>query len=130
MRGPHGWVLNLGGAHGTPGIADERNIVKVSQRRKLHEAAAELVARLPVLNADPNVASLLKADEAYIVRLPLAEVLVKYGERIEPELREELRSRLVEIAPKEDSERRLAEAKEQGDRSKAKLYETLVTAAG
>lgn len=28
MRGPHGWVLNLGGAHGTPGIADERNIVK------------------------------------------------------------------------------------------------------
>jgi hypothetical protein len=29
MRGPHGWVLNMGGAHGTPGIATESNIVKV-----------------------------------------------------------------------------------------------------
>ena len=29
MRGPAGWVLNLGGAHGTPGIADERNTVWV-----------------------------------------------------------------------------------------------------
>lgn len=25
------WVLNLGGAHGTPGVADEENIVKVSR---------------------------------------------------------------------------------------------------
>jgi len=33
MRGPHGWVLNMGGKHGTPGIADERNIVKVSAKR-------------------------------------------------------------------------------------------------
>ena len=32
MRGPAGWVLNLGGRYGTPGIADERNIVKVSAR--------------------------------------------------------------------------------------------------
>jgi hypothetical protein len=30
MRGQHGWVLNLGGAHGTPGIATVENIVKVS----------------------------------------------------------------------------------------------------
>lgn len=29
-----GWVLNLGGAHGTPGIADESNIVRVSQGRQ------------------------------------------------------------------------------------------------
>jgi hypothetical protein len=34
MRGPHGWVLNMGGKHGTPGIADERNIIKVSAGRK------------------------------------------------------------------------------------------------
>lgn len=27
-----GWVLNLGGRYGTPGIADETNIVKVSKR--------------------------------------------------------------------------------------------------
>jgi hypothetical protein len=25
-----GWVLNMGGVHGTPGIANDRNIVKVS----------------------------------------------------------------------------------------------------
>jgi hypothetical protein len=30
MKGPHGWVLNLGGRHGTPGIASADNIVKVS----------------------------------------------------------------------------------------------------
>jgi len=27
MRGPHGWVLNLGGKHGTPGIASEKNYI-------------------------------------------------------------------------------------------------------
>jgi len=29
-----GWVLNLGGRYGTPGIADINNIVKVVKRRK------------------------------------------------------------------------------------------------
>ncbi len=29
MRGPAGWVLNMGGPHGTPGIADNENITKV-----------------------------------------------------------------------------------------------------
>jgi hypothetical protein len=29
MKGPAGWVLNLGGAHGRPGIASPENIVKV-----------------------------------------------------------------------------------------------------
>lgn len=29
MRGPAGWVLNLGGRYGTPGIATEANIVSV-----------------------------------------------------------------------------------------------------
>lgn len=28
MAGPAGWVLNLGGKHGTPGIANETNIVR------------------------------------------------------------------------------------------------------
>lgn len=32
MRGPYGWVLNLGGAHGTPGIADNENIWHVKQK--------------------------------------------------------------------------------------------------
>jgi Zn finger protein HypA/HybF involved in hydrogenase expression len=34
MRGPHGWVLNMGGAHGTPGVASSRNIVKVQRGGK------------------------------------------------------------------------------------------------
>lgn len=29
MRGPAGWVLNMGGRHGTPGIASAENIVRV-----------------------------------------------------------------------------------------------------
>lgn len=29
MRGPYGWVLNLGGRYGTPGIATPDNIVKI-----------------------------------------------------------------------------------------------------
>lgn len=34
MRGPAGWVLNLGGAHGTPGIATDENVVKVRRDGK------------------------------------------------------------------------------------------------
>lgn len=30
MRGPAGWVLNMGGPHGRPGIASDENVVKVS----------------------------------------------------------------------------------------------------
>jgi hypothetical protein len=30
MRGPYGWVLNMGGPHGRPGIASDENVVKVS----------------------------------------------------------------------------------------------------
>lgn len=33
LRGPAGWVLNMGGRYGTPAIADERNIVKVVPRK-------------------------------------------------------------------------------------------------
>ena len=33
MRGSAGWVLNMGGRFGTPGIADERNIVAVPRLR-------------------------------------------------------------------------------------------------
>lgn len=29
MRGPHGWVLNMGGAHGTPAVATAASIVRV-----------------------------------------------------------------------------------------------------
>lgn len=41
MLGPGGWVLNLGGAHGTPGIANRDNVVAVRKRRG---ASAERVA--------------------------------------------------------------------------------------
>ena len=32
MPGPAGWVLNMGGPHGTPGIASAENIVSVRAR--------------------------------------------------------------------------------------------------
>jgi hypothetical protein len=38
MKGPHGWVLNMGGRYGTPAIANEHNIVKVRQARRSQEA--------------------------------------------------------------------------------------------
>jgi hypothetical protein len=33
MLGDYGWVLNMGGKHGTPGSVDERNIVRVTRGR-------------------------------------------------------------------------------------------------
>ena len=41
MRGPHGWVLNLGGKHGTPGIASEKNYLshrKAATKKKVTES--------------------------------------------------------------------------------------------
>lgn len=34
MRGPYGWVLNMGGRYGTPAIASDENTVKVVQNRR------------------------------------------------------------------------------------------------
>lgn len=36
-----GWVLNMGGAHGTPGIADDNNIVKVSRAKQTKPVTAD-----------------------------------------------------------------------------------------
>jgi hypothetical protein len=33
MRGPAGWVLNMGGAHGTPAIATDDNVTRVKGGR-------------------------------------------------------------------------------------------------
>ena len=33
MLGPAGWVLNMGGAHGTPAIAYPENVVRVQKAR-------------------------------------------------------------------------------------------------
>ena len=33
MRGPAGWVLNMGGPHGSPGIAGEKNTVRVRKAK-------------------------------------------------------------------------------------------------
>jgi hypothetical protein len=32
MRGPYGWVLNMGGKHGTPAIATDSNIVRITPK--------------------------------------------------------------------------------------------------
>lgn len=36
MKGPYGWVLNMGGKHGTPAVATEDNIIKV--KLGMHDA--------------------------------------------------------------------------------------------
>jgi hypothetical protein len=33
LRGPYGWVLNMGGPHGTPAVAEDDYIVKVKRGR-------------------------------------------------------------------------------------------------
>ena len=38
MRGPHGWVLNMGGKHGTPAIATAENVVKVVKTKSKNVA--------------------------------------------------------------------------------------------
>ncbi len=32
MLGPAGWVLNMGGRHGTPGIATDKSFVRIVRR--------------------------------------------------------------------------------------------------
>jgi len=34
MRGPVDWVLNMGGPHGTPGVACAQNIVSIRKRKE------------------------------------------------------------------------------------------------
>jgi len=34
MRGPAGWVLNMGGRYGTPGVATEDNMVMVKRGKR------------------------------------------------------------------------------------------------
>jgi len=50
-----GWVLNMGGRYGTPGIADERSIVAVGKTRRADESVTEgkgdgKTARLSIVN--------------------------------------------------------------------------------
>jgi hypothetical protein len=40
MRGPAGWVLNLGGRHGTPGIASDDNVIAVRASRTAADRSA------------------------------------------------------------------------------------------
>jgi hypothetical protein len=33
MKGPHGWVINTGGSHGTPRVVSESNFVRMRKGR-------------------------------------------------------------------------------------------------
>jgi len=33
MKGPHGWVINTGGCHGTPRVVSESNFVRMRKGR-------------------------------------------------------------------------------------------------
>lgn len=47
MRGPAGWVLNMGGRHGTPGIATDENTVQVKLPRVKRTAKEKLRKVMP-----------------------------------------------------------------------------------
>lgn len=34
MRGTYGWVLNMGGKHGTPGVVTDANFVRIVRRAR------------------------------------------------------------------------------------------------
>jgi hypothetical protein len=57
MKGPAGWVLNLGGAHGTPGIATDENTIKV----------------VPSKKANVNVVASPEVERAYQQKLAIVE---------------------------------------------------------
>ncbi len=79
MRGPHGWVLNMGGAHGTPAVADDRNIVKVKPAKASRENPVHLNHRNDfaegyILEALDNVASTGDLDRDSIDEATLDEM--------------------------------------------------------
>jgi len=45
-----GWVLNMGGAHGTPAVVDERNVVRVKKAREVARNPELLVVNNPCRN--------------------------------------------------------------------------------
>lgn len=51
MLGPAGWVLNMGGRHGTPAIANEENIVKVNKSKSSSTWYSDLKKKDPQLAA-------------------------------------------------------------------------------
>lgn len=53
MRSAHGgWVLNMGGPHGTPGLADDDNVTQVKKR--VETMSATLYARREI-TSDPEM---------------------------------------------------------------------------
>ena len=70
MKGPHGWVLNLGGAHGTPGIADDENTIEV---RKSRSGGTDAVLAREVLTAAKELAG-SEADQVSEVQSALEEL--------------------------------------------------------
>lgn len=50
MRGPHGWVLNMGGRHGTPEVVADSDITKVSKGRR--NPKTDPVSGLPTMDLE------------------------------------------------------------------------------
>lgn len=64
MRGPAGWVLNLGGAHGTPGIASPENVVAVKH------GGGGVALRAPSSYVEVRKADAAQTFLAYIAKNP------------------------------------------------------------
>lgn len=64
MKGPYGWVLNMGGKHGTPGIAEEGNIVSV-----IHAKRSSFDKQAKLLRGDELTPEMRKqVENAFIYR--------------------------------------------------------------
>lgn len=45
MKGPYGWVLNMGGRYGKPGVASEKNTVNVKKSNRVVEKQGSFLAQ-------------------------------------------------------------------------------------
>lgn len=82
MRGLHGWVLNMGGAHGTPKVADNENIVRVSGRHGGNKTVMEVEGGRQKLNpeADYDASDIGKvAWRAWMRREPFEGQIGNWG---------------------------------------------------
>jgi hypothetical protein len=60
MKGPHGWVLNTGGKHGTPHVVDAKSYVKhTTKKKKADGAGGAMIRSMAKEDVDPLVAATL-----------------------------------------------------------------------
>lgn len=127
MKGPYGWVLNMGGRHGTPGIASPENIVAVSKvkaernpRKKSRGGTVQLYANPYDTSARGfYFSSAAEFEKQYKAHLPVEEYEIEFidGSSEDAKLFDALR-----VSQAFDLERYFDEIVALNDHDKAALY--------